>query len=73
MQKRTSKPVYGWLFLYIQTKKRSEIHTKQPSCITSVQPSKSLSEKSCEIKGGGPEMAAMMLMILKFINAQSHY
>ena len=34
---------------------------------------KSLGEKSCEIKGGGQEMAAMMLMLINFNNAHSHY
>ena len=29
---------------------------------------KSLGEKTCEIKGGGQEMAAMMLMLKKFNN-----
>ena len=37
-----------------------------------MQPSKSLSEKSCEIKGGGNEMAAMMLMIINFNNGLYH-
>ena len=32
-----------------------------------VQPSKSLGEKCYEIKGGGHEMVAMMLMIIKLI------
>ena len=32
-----------------------------------VQPSKILVEKSCEIKGGGHEMAAVMLMIIYII------
>ena len=31
---------------------------------------KSLDEKSCEIKGGSQEMAAMMLMLINFNNAQ---
>ena len=35
---------------------------KQPNCMKGVQPLKSLGEKSCEIKGGGHEMAAMMLI-----------
>ena len=34
---------------------------------------KSLGEKSCEIKGGGQEMAAMMLTLINFNNAHSHY
>ena len=34
---------------------------------------KSLGEKSCEIKGGSQEMAAMMLMLINFNNAHSHY
>ena len=39
---------------------------KQPSCIKRVWPSKSLGEKSCEIKseGGSHEMVTMMLIIL---------
>ena len=32
---------------------------------------KSLGEKSCEIKDGGQEMAAMMLMLKNFNNAQA--
>ena len=43
------------------------IHTypnkKQANCIKRVQPSKSLGEKSCEIKNCGQEMAAMILTI----------
>ena len=42
----------------------------QPSCINRMQPSKSLGEKDCEIKGSGHEMAAMMLMIN---NGFTHY
>ena len=34
---------------------------------------KSLGEKSCEIKGGGQEMVAMMLMLINDYNAHSHY
>ena len=34
---------------------------------------KSLGEKSYEIKGGSQEMAAMMLMLINFNNAHSHY
>ena len=41
---------------------------KQPSCIKRVLPSKSLGEKSCEIKGGNNEMVAMMWMIINFNN-----
>ena len=37
---------------------------KQPSCEKMVRPLKSLGEKSCEIKGGGQKMAAMMLMLI---------
>ena len=48
------------------------MHEKQSSCIKRVLPSKSLGKKSCEIKGDGDEMAVMML-IINFINAQSHY
>ena len=35
---------------------------KQPSCEKGIA-LKSLGEKSCEIKGGGQQMAAMMLML----------
>ena len=41
------------------------IHTKQPSCEKVVRPKKAW-QKSCEIKGGGQEMAAMMLMLNNF-------
>ena len=34
---------------------------------------KSLGEKSCEIKGGGQNMAAMMLMLINFNNAHHHF
>ena len=34
---------------------------------------KSLGEKNCEIKGGDQQMAAMMLILINFNNAQSHY
>ena len=34
---------------------------------------KILGEKSCDIKGGGQQMAAMMLMLINFNNAQSRY
>ena len=53
---------------------------KQPNCIKRAQPSKSLGEKSCEIKGGGHDMVAMMWMIMKlvlimalFINYHQHH
>ena len=34
---------------------------------------KSLGEKTCEIKGGGQEMAAMMSILINVNNAHSHY
>ena len=34
---------------------------------------KILGEISFEIKGGGQEMAAMMLLLINFNNAHSHY
>ena len=40
---------------------------KQPSCEKGAA-LKSLGEKSCEIKGGSQQMAAMMLMLIKFNN-----
>ena len=39
------------------------IHTKTAKLCVAL---KSLGEKSCEIKGGSQEMAAMMLMLIKF-------
>ena len=41
-------------------------HTKTAKLEKNGVALKSLSEKSCEIKGGGQEMAAMMLMLIKF-------
>ena len=34
---------------------------------------KNLGEKSCEIKGGSQQMATVMLMLIKFNFAHSHY
>ena len=42
------------------------IHTKTAKLYKKERPSKSLGGKSCEIEGGGHEMAAMMWMILNF-------
>ena len=42
---------------------------KQLSCKNRVRSSKVLSEKSCEVKGGGQEIAAMMLMTINFNSA----
>ena len=58
------------LVLKIQEAKSTQ---KQQSCKKKSAAFKSLGEKSCEIKGGGHEMAAMMLMIINFSNAQGHY
>ena len=41
-----------------------------PNCIKECSIQKAWVKKSCEIKGGGHEMAAMMLMKINFINAQ---
>ena len=41
---------------------------KQPSCEKNGAALKNLGEKSCEFKGGGQEMAAMMLMLKNFNN-----
>ena len=46
----------------------SEIHTKTAKLSKNGAALKSLGEKSCEINGGGQEMAAMMLMLIKFNN-----
>ena len=58
---------FGYIF---KIQKEVKFMHKQPSCIKKVRPSKSLGERSCEIKGGGHKIAAMMLMILTFTNAQ---
>ena len=57
------------ILLYDRTsksmQKKAKLYKKGatfPNCIKRVQPSKSLGEKSREIKGGSHEMAAMMLM-----------
>ena len=42
---------------------------KQPSFKNTDRPQKFQGEKSCEIKGGGQEMAAMMLMLKILIMA----
>ena len=56
------------MLLYIKSTK------KQPSCKKKSAALKNLGEKSCEIKGGGQEMAAMMLMLINFNNAHTmHY
>ena len=55
----------GYLYTYTtQTKKNSQA-VKKGAVL------KSLGEKSCEIKGGSQEMAAMMLMLINFLNAQN--
>ena len=56
--------------IYLQKEVKSM--QEQPSYIKRVQQSKSQGQKS-EIKGGGHEMAAIMLIIINFINAQSHF
>ena len=55
----------------IHLQKEVKSMQKQPGYIKRVRHSKSLGQKS-EIKGGGHEMAAIMLIIINFINAQSH-
>ena len=55
---------FGYIF------KRSEIHAKTTELYKKVAAFK---KPGCEIKGGMHEMAAMMLMIINFINAQSHW
>ena len=47
-----------WLALGIYL--NYEIHAKTVKLYKRVQPSKSLGEKSCEIKGDGHEMVAMI-------------
>ena len=45
---------------------------KQPSCKKNGAALKCLGEKSCEIQGGGQEMAAMMLILKQFNNGCVH-
>ena len=49
------------------------IHSKTAKLSKRSAAFKSLGEKSCEIKGGGQEMAAMMSMLINFNNAHNHY
>ena len=53
------------LTLELTITKRSDIHTKQPSCKKGAA-LKSLGEESCEIKGGSQQMAAMMLILTMY-------
>ena len=53
--------------VYIHPLKNSQAVKKKSAAL------KSLGEKNYEIKGGGQEMAAMMLMLINFNNAHSHY
>ena len=46
-----------------KTQKEMKFMLKQPNCKKDAA-FKSLSEKSCEIKGGGQEMAGMMLVLV---------
>ena len=56
---------FGYIF---KIQKEVKSMQKQLSCIKKVQPSTILHEKSCEMKGCGHEIAAMMLMIINFNN-----
>ena len=51
----------------VKIQKEVKSTQKQPSCKKNAA-LKSLSEKSCEIKGGGQEIAAVMLMLKTFNN-----
>ena len=48
-------------------------YKKKNSYKANMKKGKSLDQKSGEIKGWGHEIAAMMLMMINLINAQSHY
>ena len=54
------------LALELAITNRSDIHTKTAKAL------KSLGLISCEIKSGGQEMAAMMLMLINFNNGFVH-
>ena len=54
--------------LVLKMQKEVKSIQKQPSCKKNSAALKSLGEKSCKIKGGGQEMAAMMLMLISFNN-----
>ena len=58
--------------LVFENTKRSEIHSKAAKLQKKSVALKSLGEKSCEIKGGGQEMAAMTLMQKNFNNGCVH-
>ena len=49
------------------------VHTKAAKLRKNGAALKLLGVKSCGIKGGGQEMAAMMLMLINLNNAHSHY
>ena len=59
----------GWFHRLVlgpyKVQKEVKSMQKQPGCEKMLQPSKSW-VKICEIKGGGQEMAAMMLMLINF-------
>ena len=59
-----------WFAIYMQLKR---LPHKNSQAVKNDAALKSLCEKSCEIKGGGQEMAAMMLMLINFNNAHSLY
>ena len=61
--------VFIWLALG-KTQKEVKSMQKKTAKLYKKGAAKSLSVKSCEIKGGGHEMAAMLLMIRNFNNAQ---
>ena len=62
--KPQSQFVVGFQVHNFKYKKEMKSTQKQPSCTKRLQPSKSLVQNSCEIKGGGHEMASIMLMII---------
>ena len=59
------------LALELAITKRSGICTKKNNqAMKKGVASKSLGEESCEIKGGGQQMAAVMLILIKFNNGR---
>ena len=60
-------------YLIEQSVERQNNPHKNSQAVKNEAALESQGEKSCEIKGDGQEMAAMMLMLIHFNNAHSHY
>ena len=65
-------PVKRCRIWFLKIRKEVKSTQKQPSCKKRVRPLKVWVKKSCEIKGGSQEMAAMILMLKNFNNGCVH-